>query len=107
MGKTAEKAYDCIRTSSGVASAIAAYFVVNGGEVCTYIFDHYKFCFKCLDSKEKLREIYGSRYVKSNPEGIYKIVQQKGISLILIQTEKGHFIKNQTNLFSVVVAKRA
>ena len=64
-------------SSGGVASAIASCFIENSGEVCACAFDHGKFCFKCLDDKETLRGISGSRYVKSNPEGIYRIVQQK------------------------------
>lgn len=97
--------------SGGVASAIASYFVENGGDVCTCVFDHGKFCFKCLESKETLRGISGSRYVKSNPEGIYRIVQQKlkgGKKILFIglpcQVDAlKHFIKAdmQDNLYTV------
>lgn len=63
--------------SGGVASAIAACFIKSGGEVCSCVFQNGNFCFECIGRQELLNKITGSKYVKSNPKGIYKTVQQK------------------------------
>ena len=69
-------ANDCdIRTDSssgGFAAAIAAAFIEQGGVVCSCAFEDGVFKFNVVDNKEELKKFQGSKYVKSNPAGIYK-----------------------------------
>lgn len=58
-------------SSGGAASAIAKKFIENGGVVCSCKFDNGEFVFDFADSTEMLRQFAGSKYVKSNPKGIY------------------------------------
>lgn len=64
-------------SSGGVASAIAVRFLIDGGEVCACLFKNGKFHFECINNQEAVSKMAGSKYVKSNPEGIYTIVQEK------------------------------
>ncbi|MCM1326102.1 MAG: Coenzyme F420 hydrogenase/dehydrogenase, beta subunit C-terminal domain [Bacteroidales bacterium] len=64
-------------SSGGLASAIAYSFVEDGGEVCACVFKQGKFIFQCIDNDKELNRIAGSKYVKSNPIGIYPIIRQK------------------------------
>ena len=69
-----------IRTNSasgGMATEIASKFILNGGEVCTCIFDHGNFVFQFFDKIDDLHAASGSKYVKSNPHGIYKVLSYK------------------------------
>ena len=63
--------------SGGVASALAYSFVEDGGEVCACVFNNGEFVFECMDNQEALSRMAGSKYVKSNPKGIYKLIRQK------------------------------
>lgn len=58
--------------SGGFASAISEAFVKSGGVVCSCTFDNGSFCFTIIDSLKNLSKFAGSRYVKSNPTGVYK-----------------------------------
>lgn len=62
--------------SGGLASALALSFIEDGG-VCACIFDRGEFVFECISDRETLKRIAGSKYVKSNPKGIYRIIRQK------------------------------
>lgn len=64
-------------SSGGVATAIAKAFIESGGEVCSCTFTHGEFIFEFADDVYDLKKFAGSKYVKSNPHGIYKIVQEK------------------------------
>ncbi len=67
-------------SSGGIASAIAIAFVQNGGVVCSCVFDDGKFCFDMVDTIEGVHRFSGSKYVKSNPKGIYHKIK-KAIAL--------------------------
>lgn len=63
--------------SGGIATEIASKFIQNGGEVCTCIFDNGNFVFRFFDKVDDLSYASGSKYVKSNPHGIYKHLSDK------------------------------
>ena len=64
-------------SSGGLAMALARGFVQNGGMVCSCVFVDGKFSFKFADTADTLKEFAGSKYVKSNPLGIYKKVKEE------------------------------
>ncbi len=64
-------------SSGGIASALSLAFVKNGGYVCSCAFEHGEFKFKLVNCVSELKQFSGSKYVKSNPVGIYKRVKAK------------------------------
>lgn len=62
-------------SSGGIGYALARSFVESGGVVAACIFRDGKFIFEMFDAVTGLDVIRGSKYVKSNPEGIYKHVR--------------------------------
>lgn len=64
-------------SSGGLATAISSAFVINGGVVCSCCFRNGKFGFEFAEKTDELQKFVGSKYVKSNPEGIYKSVTEK------------------------------
>ncbi len=74
-------------SSGGIATAIALAFVTNGGIVCSCVFEKGKFLFEIVDKAEKIHQFSGSKYVKSNPVGIYKKLKKEiafGKSILFI-----------------------
>lgn len=55
-----------------MASAIELAFVNNGGTVCSCSFENGFFCFSSAQTEQEIEKFTGSKYVKSNPKGIYK-----------------------------------
>lgn len=68
---------DIRRTSSsgGFATAIMKAFVENGGVVCSCVFKDGEFIFEFCKDVENIKKFQGSKYVKSNPTGIYKEIE--------------------------------
>ena len=64
-------------SSGGAASAMMKYFVENGGYVAACVFKQGEFVFEITNKVEKLTDFAGSKYVKSNPIGIYAKVIEK------------------------------
>lgn len=64
-------------SSGGVAMAIAKTFIEKGGEVCSCIFENGEFGFKIIGIVDELQQFAGSKYVKSNPKGIYRGISDK------------------------------
>lgn len=62
--------------SGGIATSIAQTFIENGGSVVSCIFQNGDFIYTILHSVEELFKISGSKYVKSNPQLIYKSVKK-------------------------------
>lgn len=58
--------------SGGVGMALALKFVEDGGYVCSCIFRNGEFVFDLTNKKEEVLNFSGSKYVKSNPIGVYK-----------------------------------
>lgn len=67
----------CHASSGGAASAMMKYFVDNGGYVAACIFKQGEFVFEITNRVEKLIDFAGSKYVKSNPIGIYAKIIEK------------------------------
>lgn len=63
--------------SGGFAGAIAEKFIIDGGEVCSCHFKAGEFMFSFARTTSELKQFSGSKYVKSNPSGIYKKIQEK------------------------------
>lgn len=61
-------------SSGGFATAISKAFVLNGGYVCSCKFEHGCFVFDIVNNIDKVELFRGSKYVKSNPRGIYSKV---------------------------------
>lgn len=74
-------------SSGGIASAISVNFVKSGGYVCSCVYEKGRFVFRITDNINELRDFTGSKYVKSNPEGIYKCIKK-----LLIEGKKVLFI---------------
>lgn len=60
--------------SGGVAGSISASFILKGGVVASCTFSQGEFCFSIVTSKKDVTRFSGSKYIKSNPESIYKKV---------------------------------
>lgn len=95
-------------TSGGAASAILQYFIESGGFVASCLFKDGQFTFELTNDINVAKRFAGSKYVKSNPDGIYKRIQNK------LKTDKvlfvglpcqvagvKNFIKNQDNLYTI------
>lgn len=83
-------AEDDIRRSSssgGAASALIREFISSGGYVASCLFENGEFVFSVTNDIEKAKKFAGSKYVKSNPRGIYKEIKQ-----LLKQGQKVLFI---------------
>lgn len=63
-------------SSGGFATAIAKTFVSNGGIVCSCTFSDGEFKFVLVDNELEANCFVGSKYVKSNPTGIYGQIKQ-------------------------------
>lgn len=59
-------------SSGGFAAAIEIAFVKSGGVVCSCFFEKGEFLFTCEQNEDNIKKFSGSKYVKSNPKGIYK-----------------------------------
>lgn len=64
-------------SSGGAASAIMRSFVKSGGTICSCEFKDGRFGFSFTNIEGEIKRFAGSKYVKSDPEGIYKIISGK------------------------------
>ena len=64
-------------SSGGFAYQLMKQFIKDGGLVCSCIFDNGMFRYKLADSEGELEAFRGSKYVKSNPEGVYDAVKRR------------------------------
>lgn len=62
-------------SSGGFATAMMKGFIKNGGVVCSCVFEKGDFIFKSIRNVSELSSFQGSKYVKSNPMGIYKEIE--------------------------------
>ena len=58
-------------SSGGAAKALSLQFIKEGGVVVSCYFEKGKFIFETAESAEELDKFTGSKYVKSNPTGVY------------------------------------
>ena len=104
----AEKDIRSKSTSGGAASAIIKSFIQSGGYVASCLFKGGKFAFELTNDLEVAKRFAGSKYVKSNPEGVYKKVQERlktdkvlFIGLPCQVAALKNYIKNQENLYTI------
>lgn len=74
-------------SSGGYATAISKAFIDAGGVVCSCVFKGGQFVFEFVENKEEVKKFVGSKYVKSNPVGVYKATKarlQKGEKILFI-----------------------
>lgn len=64
-------------SSGGAAAAITRAFIQDGGTVCSCVQKDGAFTFAFADTLEEAALFCGSRYVKSNPSGVYKTIRAK------------------------------
>ena len=98
-------------SSGGFATVLSKSFIQNGGIVCSCAFAEGDFIFKAVETEEEAECFRGSKYVKSNPEGIYKKVKvflqsQKRVLFIGLPCQVAavkNFVggQNQKNLYTV------
>lgn len=77
QGWSESKAGRLRSASGGVASALAEAVIRQGGTVGSCFFKEGQFGFKLIESTEELEDFRGSKYVKSDPRGIYRTVKEK------------------------------
>lgn len=95
-------------SSGGAASSIIKGFIKNGGYVASCLFKDGDFVFDITKDTEVAKKFVGSKYVKSNPTGIYKKVEERlktdkvlFIGLPCQVAALKNFIKKQDNLYTV------
>lgn len=96
-------------SSGGIASAISANFVRQGGIVCSCVFQNGEFVFKLAETEKEIKDFVGSKYVKSNPIGIYKKIQKylnSGRDVLLIAlpcqiAAAKQFVSNDNHLYTI------
>ena len=64
-------------SSGGLASELASTIVESGGCVCSCTFQDGEFRFSMEAEGSKLEKFAGSKYIKSNPTGIYKKILEQ------------------------------
>ena len=63
-------------SSGGLAAEISRKVVNEGGIVCSCKFENGQFIFKFVECVDELKDFAGSKYVKSNPTGVYKGIRK-------------------------------
>jgi len=64
-------------SSGGVISDIIRGFIGNGGKVATCTFNSGEFKYQLFESVSEMIYVAGSKYVKSSPHGIYKLIRSE------------------------------
>ena len=62
-------------SSGGIATALMLSFIQNGGYVCSCLFKKGQFTFEVTNNKDEILNFSGSKYIKSNPQGVYKEIK--------------------------------
>lgn len=98
-------------SSGGFATVLSKTFIQNGGIVCSCIFSEGDFIFKVAETEMETECFRGSKYVKSNPEGIFRKVrallkEQKKVLFIGLPCQVAavkNFVgkSNEENLYTV------
>lgn len=63
-------------SSGGAARALSEAFIARGGIVYSCLFRNGDFTFESANSLEEIAQFTGSKYVKSNPTGVYKRIKK-------------------------------
>ena len=73
-------------SSGGAATCIIRRYIETGGYVASCLFKNGQFLFEITNDLEVAKRFAGSKYVKSNPIGIYKAIEER------LKTDKVLFI---------------
>ena len=63
-------------SSGGAVAALTEAFIDEGGVVYSCVFRNGEFKYICAHDKETIKQFKGSKYVKSNPIGIYESIKE-------------------------------
>ncbi len=74
-------------SSGGVGTELIRWFIEQGGYVASCIFNNGEFRFIVSNDIKSIRQFSGSKYVKSNPQGVYQQVNE-----LLLKKNKVLFI---------------
>lgn len=95
-------------SSGGVASAIIASFIQSGGYVASCLYKNGDFVFEITNDLEVAKKFAGSKYVKSNPTGIYEKIRARlatdkvlFVGLPCQVAALNNYIKEKDNLYTV------
>ena len=64
-------------SSGGIAGALSHQFIKNGGIVFSCIFMNGQFIYTSTENIDEIKKFSGSKYVKSNPKGIYRKIKEE------------------------------
>lgn len=64
-------------SSGGLASELSKAVIKIGGSVCSCTFQNGEFVFSIEDDNTGIEKFAGSKYIKSNPSGIYKKISEQ------------------------------
>lgn len=73
-------------TSGGIATTLLIDFVKAGGYVSACLFRDGKFIFELTNDLDNIKHFFGSKYVKSDPTGIYQKIKER------LKTDKVLFV---------------
>lgn len=76
QGFYGEEKYRVLAPSGGAGIAMMRYFASDGGYVVSCAFKDGKFCFDIEKNPNKVLRFIGSKYVKSDPEGLFKKIAE-------------------------------
>lgn len=96
-------------SSGGIAAAMERSFIKKGGIVCSCVFHEGRFEFDFAETENEVGKFTGSKYVKSNPQGIYKKISEKlkeGKNVLFVGlpcqvAAAKHYTKNHENLYTI------
>lgn len=95
-------------SSGGAASAIMKRFIETGGYVASCLFKEGQFIFEITNDLNIAKHFAGSKYVKSNPIGIYSAIKERlktnkvlFVGLPCQVAGLKNYLKNDDNLFVV------
>ena len=63
-------------SSGGLAAELSRTIINMGGVVCSCKFENGEFIFRFAEDEEEVKSFVGSKYVKSNPTGVYKKIRE-------------------------------
>lgn len=96
-------------SSGGIAAAMERSFIKKGGIVCSCAFNAGRFEFDFAETENEVSKFTGSKYVKSNPQGIYKKISEKlkeGRKVLFVGlpcqvAAAKHYTKDHQNLYTI------
>lgn len=76
QGWAEDEGVRALASSGGVATALSLAFVNDGGIVCSCLFESGEFKFAFASAVDGVKRFAGSKYVKSNPKGVYANIKE-------------------------------